>query len=421
MVFLYNLSIKLYLLIVFIASHFNAKAKFFIEGRKGIWERMAKQVDPSCQTIWVHCSSLGEFEQGRPVIEAIKQHDPNLRIFLTFFSPSGYEIRKNYPLADYIFYLPLDTKRNAKRFIRLINPQMAIFVKYEFWYHYLNELKNRNIPTYLVSGVFRANQIFFKPYGGWYRKFLNAFTTFFVQNNDSKNLLQSIGYSNVIVTGDTRFDRVAKIASEAKEIPLVRDFVANHQVLVAGSTWPKDEDIILPLANEFPELKIIIVPHEIDELHIQEIIRKSPIPPIRFSKPDFSKTTEAKILIVDTIGLLSSIYQYATVAYIGGGFGTGIHNTLEAAAYGIPVIFGPNYHKFQEANDLIANKGGFSISSYDETKNLLNLLLTDKNSYQLIAKHAEELVNLGIGATQKVVAIILKKARERFPKMFSEV
>jgi 3-deoxy-D-manno-octulosonic-acid transferase len=406
MVFLYNLSIRLYQLLVNFASLFNTKAKLFRIGRKNIWEKISKQIDPANPPIWIHCSSLGEFEQGRPVIEAIKQKDPNKRILLTFFSPSGYEVRKNYPGADYIFYLPLDTKRNAKRFINLINPQMAIFVKYEFWYHYLNVLKQRNISTYLVSGIFRSNQIFFKPYGKWYRNFLKAFSSFFVQNNTSKALLESIGYSNVVVTGDTRYDRVSKIASEAKDIPLVKTFAEGHKVLVAGSTWPKDEEIILPLAKEIPDLKIILVPHEIEESHIQEIIRKSPTPPVRFTDSDFNNAKESNILIVDTIGLLSSIYQYATVAYIGGGFGAGIHNTLEAAVYGVPVIFGPNYNKFQEAKDLIDKKAGFSIKSYNEFKNLLNSLLTHKNTYQLAANQAKELVNSGVGATQKIIELI---------------
>ncbi|QKG79171.1 3-deoxy-D-manno-octulosonic acid transferase [Tenuifilum thalassicum] len=406
MVFLYNLSIRLYQLLVNFASLFNTKAKLFRIGRKNIWEKISKQIDPANPPIWIHCSSLGEFEQGRPVIEAIKQKDPNKKILLTFFSPSGYEVRKNYPGADYIFYLPLDTKRNAKRFINLINPQMAIFVKYEFWYHYLNVLKQRNISTYLVSGIFRSNQIFFKPYGKWYRNFLKAFSTFFVQNNTSKALLESIGYSNVVVTGDTRYDRVSKIASEAKDIPLVKIFAEGHKVLVAGSTWPKDEEIILPLAKEIPDLKIIVVPHEIEESHIQEIIRKSPTPPVRFTDSDFNNAKESNILIVDTIGLLSSIYQYATVAYIGGGFGAGIHNTLEAAVYGVPVIFGPNYNKFQEAKDLIDKKAGFSIKSYNEFKNLLNSLLSHKNTYQLAANQAKELVNSGVGATQKIIELI---------------
>ena len=252
MVFLYNLSIRFYQLLVFVASAFNTKARHFYRGRVGIWEKLKSQIEPNSEIIWVHCSSLGEFEQGRPVIEAIEQKKPNAKILLTFFSPSGYEVRKNYSGADYIFYLPLDTYSNASRFIKMVNPAMAIFIKYEFWYHYLNELRKKSIPTYLVSGIFRPDQVFFKPYGAWYRKFLKAFTYFFVQNQQSKDLLASIGYTNVMVTGDTRFDRVSRIASDAKSIPIVENFASNHKVLVAGSTWPKDEDIILPLVTKFP-------------------------------------------------------------------------------------------------------------------------------------------------------------------------
>lgn len=406
MVFLYNLSIRVYWVLVILASAFNTKAKQFYRGRKGIWERLKSQVEPNSEIIWVHCSSLGEFEQGRPVIEAIKQNKPNAKILLTFFSPSGYEVRKNYSGADYIFYLPLDTHSNARRFIKMVNPAMAIFIKYEFWYHYLDELKKKNIPTYLVSAIFRPDQIFFKPYGSWYRKFLQAFTYFFVQNQQSKELLASIGFSNVVVTGDTRFDRVVRVAADAKSIPIVESFVGNHKVLVAGSTWPKDEDVLLPLINKFPELKVVIVPHEVTESHVNDILSKAPVRAVRFTNTNTDDVKQAGILVVDTIGLLSSIYRYGYIAYIGGGFGVGIHNTLEAAAYGIPVIFGPNYQKFQEAKDLIACKAGFSIKTSDELSDLLNLLLFDKNFYQASASQAKKIVNSGVGATQKIVDII---------------
>jgi len=406
MVFLYNLSIRFYQLLVFVASAFNTKAKLFYRGRVGIWEKLKKQVEPGSEIIWVHCSSLGEFEQGRPVIEAIKQKKPYAKILLTFFSPSGYEVRKNYSGADYIFYLPLDTRFNASRFINMVNPAMAIFIKYEFWFHYLNELKKKNIPTYLVSAIFRPDQVFFKSYGGWYRKFLNTFTYFFVQNQQSKDLLASIGYTNVMVTGDTRYDRVSRIAAEAKSIPIVENFASGQKVLVAGSSWPKDEDIILPLVAKFPDLKLVVVPHEVTETHIKDIIGKSPVPAVRFTKASPEEVRQAKILIVDTIGLLSSIYRYGHVAYVGGGFGAGIHNTLEAAVFGIPVIFGPNFQKFQEAKDLIARKAGFSIKTYDELVDLLNLLLFDKNIYQTSASEAKQMVNSGVGATQKILEVI---------------
>lgn len=406
MVFLYNLSIRFYQLLVFVASVFNTKAKHFYRGRVGIWEKLKSQIEPNSEIIWVHCSSLGEFEQGRPVIEAIKQIKPNAKILLTFFSPSGYEVRKNYSGADYIFYLPLDTRSNASRFIKMVNPAMAIFIKYEFWYHYLHELREKNIPTYLVSAIFRPDQVFFKTYGGWYRKFLKSFTYFFVQNQQSKELLTQIGFSNVVVTGDTRFDRVTRIASDGKSIPIVENFASNHKVLIAGSTWPKDEDIILPLVTKFPDLKLVVVPHEVTEAHVNEILSKTPVQAVRFTKTNSEDVKQARILIVDTIGLLSSIYRYGYIAYIGGGFGVGIHNTLEAAAYGIPVIFGPNYQKFQEAKDLISCKAGFSIKTYDELVDLLNLLLLDKNFYRLSANEAKKMVNSGVGATQKILEVI---------------
>ncbi|MEW5845923.1 MAG: glycosyltransferase N-terminal domain-containing protein [Bacteroidota bacterium] len=406
MVFLYNLSIRVYWVLVILTSAFNTKAKQFYRGRKGIWERIKSQVEPGAHIIWVHCSSLGEFEQGRPVIEAIKQNKPNAKILLTFFSPSGYEVRKNYSGAHYIFYLPLDTYSNARRFIKMVNPAMAIFIKYEFWYHYLNELKKKNIPTYLVSAIFRPDQVFFKPYGGWYRKFLKSFTYFFVQNQQSRELLEKIGFTNVVVTGDTRFDRVARIAADAKSIPIVESFAGNHKVLVAGSTWPKDEEVLLPMIKKFPELKIVVVPHEVTESHVNDILSKAPVRAVRFTKTNTDDVKQAGILVVDTVGLLSSIYRYGYVAYVGGGFGVGIHNTLEAAAYGIPVIFGPNYQKFQEAKDLLACKAGFSIKTSDELSDLLNLLLFDKKMYLTSASEAKQLVNSNVGATQKIIGII---------------
>lgn len=409
MVFLYNLSIRVYFLLVLLASTFNRKAKLWIEGRKHYWSRLKSQIDPSSKIVWFHCSSLGEFEQGRPLIEAFKQRMPEVKILLTFFSPSGYEVRKNYSGANYIFYLPLDTKANAQQFLALVKPFMAIFIKYEFWYHFLSHLKMNKIPTYLVSANFRPDQVFFKTYGEWYRKFLQNFTYFFVQNPGAKALLEGIGLTNVMVTGDTRFDRVARIATEAKEVPFIREFVGNRKVLVAGSTWPKDEDIILPLTRMLPDVKFVIVPHEVDENHIESIIQKSPVQAVRFTKASSSDVINAQVMVVDTIGLLASIYRYGYIAYIGGGFGVGIHNTLEAAAYGIPVIFGPNYQKFQEAKDLVAQKAGFSIKSQGELANLLNRLLTDEKEYMISCGEAKKIVNSGLGATQKIIDKIIGK------------
>lgn len=409
MVFLYNLSIRGYFLLVLLASLFNRKAKLWIGGRKNFWTKLKSQIDPSSRIVWFHCSSLGEFEQGRPLIEAFKQKMPEVKILLTFFSPSGYEVRKNYSGADYVYYLPLDTRFNARQFIAMVKPFMAIFIKYEFWYHFLNELKKNEIPTYLVSANFRPDQVFFKPYGGWYRKFLGCFTYFFVQNLKSKELLEGLGFTNVMVTGDTRFDRVARIAAESKEVPLIREFVGNRKVFVAGSTWPKDEEIILPLTQTFSDIKFVIVPHEVDESHIESIIQKSPVQTVRFTKASPSDVLNAQVMIVDTIGLLASIYRYGYVAYVGGGFGVGIHNTLEAAAYGVPVIFGPNYQKFQEAKDLVAQKAGFSIKSIQELEDLLKILLNDENAYASSANEAKKIVNSGLGATQKIVDEIIGK------------
>ncbi|MGD9978853.1 MAG: 3-deoxy-D-manno-octulosonic acid transferase [Bacteroidales bacterium] len=406
MLFLYNTFIRFYYLLVYFTSPFNQKARYWIQGRKNIWNRIKETVEPSSKIVWVHCSSLGEFEQGRPVIEAIRLKMPEAKILLTFFSPSGYEIRKNYSCADYIFYLPLDTRVNARKLIKFAKPSMAIFIKYEFWYHYLNELRKANVSTYLVSANFRPDQVFFKWYGSWYRKFLKNFTYFFVQNQQSMDLLATIGFKNVNVAGDTRFDRVTKIAQEAKSIPLIESFVEGHKVLVAGSTWPKDEELILPLVSRFPELKIIIVPHEVTDVHVADIISKLSVPAVRFTKTHYDEISHATILVVDTVGLLSSIYRYGHIAYIGGGFGVGIHNTLEAAAYGIPVIFGPNYQKFQEAKDLIACKAGFSINTVDELIDLLNMLLIDENSYRESANNAKQFVNLGVGATSKIIEMI---------------
>lgn len=373
MVFLYNFGIRLYQLLVAIASLFNTKAKLFKYGRKNWAQKLRVSVKIDDQIVWFHCASLGEFEQGRPVIEALKAKYPNIKVLLTFFSPSGYEIRKNYAGADYIYYLPLDTYWNSKKFIDIVNPIATIFVKYEFWYHYLNQLKKRNIPTYVISAIFRADQVFFKSYGDWYRKFLFNFQHLFVQNENSKDMLATIGVNNVTVAGDTRFDRVVANAKAAKVIPLIEEFIGSSKVLVAGSTWPKDEDLIVEYFKTNPyNLKLIIAPHEINNLNIEKLRERFNLKSMRYTMPDECSPSEAQILIIDTIGILSSVYRYGSIAYIGGGFGVGIHNTLEAAVFGIPVLFGPNYHRFQEAVELIETGAAQSIANQTQFANSLD-------------------------------------------------
>ncbi|RWU05738.1 3-deoxy-D-manno-octulosonic acid transferase [Pedobacter chitinilyticus] len=367
MYWLYNISMLIYGLLVRLASLFNAKAKLFIEGRKGIFKHISAKFNGNERPIWFHFASLGEFEQGRPVLESIKASKPSEKIIVTFFSPSGYEIRKNYALADGIFYLPLDTISNAHKFVSLVNPKMAIFTKYEFWPNYFNALANQNIPLYIISGIFRSNQIFFKGYGGFYRNVLKCVRHFFVQNKESAALLNNIDIDNVDISGDTRFDRVYENAKTPKKLPIIENFCGEAPVLIAGSTWPEDEKLLVDLATKNPDWKLVIAPHEIHEGHISTITDLFPNG-LRFSNLDVNASSEinSQVLIIDNIGMLSSLYQYGQIAYIGGGFGVGIHNTLEAAAFGLPVIFGPNYHKFQEAKDLIEIGAAKNINNAEE-------------------------------------------------------
>lgn len=395
MLWIYNIGIAFYAILLKFAALFNHKAKLFTSGRKNIFQEIALKVDPKDQPIWFHFASLGEFEQGRPVLEAIKARQATQKIIITFFSPSGYEIRKNYALAE-VFYLPLDTASNAKKFIELVNPKQAIFTKYEFWHHYFNALSQRNIPLYLISGIFRPNQAFFKWYGGFYRAILKNITHFFVQNNESVSLLNSIGLTNVSLAGDTRFDRVYENAQNPRKLALIEEFCGSSNVFIAGSTWLPDEKLLVQLIGKHPDWKFIIAPHEIGETHIQEIENLF-TNAMKFST--YSSQFTAQTLIIDNIGMLSSLYQYAKVAYIGGGFGTGIHNTLEAAAFGLPVIFGPEYHKFQEAKDLIAIGAAKSISN---TKELLNAF-EDFKANEKSAIAAKEYVAQKKGATQLIL------------------
>jgi 3-deoxy-D-manno-octulosonic-acid transferase len=367
--FFYTFSIHIYSFLIHIFSVFNPKAKLWINGRKDIFEKLRTAFSGfknEEKLVWFHCASLGEFEQGRPLIEKFKVQHPDYKIFLTFFSPSGYEIRKNYKGADFVFYLPIDTPANAKQLIRIINPKAVFFIKYEFWFNYLNELKNENVPTYLVSGIFRKEHYFFKFYGTWFRKQLNCFSHFYLQTEESKQLLKSIGYNNITVCGDTRFDRVFEISKQVVSIPLIEKFKQNKNIFIAGSTWLEDEKVI---AN----CKLILAPHEIDENHLRVLDKLfGNAKKIRYSQANEQNVTTADVLIIDNIGMLSSIYQYASIAYIGGGFGKGIHNILEAATFGKPVIFGPNYKKFSEANELIQLGGAFSVSTEENLKSILN-------------------------------------------------
>ena len=357
---MYSLAIHFYAFIIALISPFHKKARIM---RLGQWKTnsiLREKIDRNAKYIWFHASSLGEFEQGRPMMEKIKAEHPEYKILLTFFSHSGYEVRKNYNGADVICYLPFDTPYRVKKFLNLANPSIAVFIKYEFWGNYLQELKHRNIPVYIISSIFRRDQLFFQWFGYPYRKMLYCFTHLFVQDDRSAALLKEFGITNVTVTGDTRFDRVLDVRNQARELSPVEHFVCEggkekKLTLVAGSSWPQDEEILIPYFNEHPEMKLIIAPHEIHREHLMYIESLLKRPSVRLSDVfhDQSLAEGKDCLIVDSFGLLSSIYRYGTIAYIGGGFGAGIHNTLEAAVYGIPVLFGPKYHKFKEAKDLI--------------------------------------------------------------------
>jgi 3-deoxy-D-manno-octulosonic-acid transferase len=386
----------------------NEKAKLWIAGRKNIWEKLKELLRTDERRIWIHAASLGEFEQGRPIIEKIKADYPQYKIFLTFFSPSGYEVRKNYPGADYIFYLPADSPMNALRFVDLVNPEKVFFIKYEFWFNYLSVLNSRQIPIFLCSAIFRPNQLFFKSYGGWYRQMLHFFTHLFVQDEDSKYLLETIGVKNVTVTGDTRFDRVYAIATQAREIDEVKAFVQDAPCIVAGSSWAPDEDLLVRYLNETDHLvKFIFAPHEIDKEHIERLETSINKRCVRFSEWKQNTAGTFDVLIIDNIGMLSSLYRYGQIAYIGGGFGKGIHNILEAATFGLPVIFGPNYTKFREAVELLNNGGAWSISEYEELKKQLDEFLTNDHSLKTAGQTAGNYVRNHIGATDKILAKII--------------
>lgn len=372
--------------------------------------RMAAQIPHGQRIAWVHAASLGEFEQGRPIIERLKAENPDIKILLTFFSPSGYEIRKNYSGADYIYYLPSDRPKNVKRFLDIVNPTFAIFIKYEFWLNYLGELRRRNIATYLVSAIFRPRSIFFQPWGGAWRRALSIYKHIFVQNNSSVQLLRGIGIESALVAGDTRFDRVAAIARDAKSIPIIERFKGQDRLFVAGSTWERDEELLIELVNHNPDIRFVIAPHEMDKSRIERLLAVVKGGAIRYtSVTENSDLSGVQLLILDTIGILSSAYGYAHWAYIGGGFGRGIHNTLEAATFGLPLAFGPNYHKFQEARELIALGAARSITNATELKQWFMPLKEDKAQYAELSDKARNYTAKNCGATELIVRTITEE------------
>lgn len=417
---IYNIVIYFVLWGIAIASLFNEMVRKMWRGEREAFKILKQKVDPNAKYIWFHAASLGEFEQGRPLMERIRKDYPQYKILLTFYSPSGYEVRKNYEGADIICYMPVDTRLNAIRFLRLVRPVMAFFIKYEFWSNFLHILKHRNIPTYSVSSIFREDQVFFKWYGRSYAGVLKCFTRFFVQNEESKQLLKGIGITAVDVVGDTRFDRVLQIKEAAKHLPICEAFrtgVASSQsadvphhdfkVFVAGSSWPPDENVFIPFFNEHKDWRLLIAPHVIAEEHLKlifSLIKDKKV--VRYTQTTPEEAAEADVLIIDCFGLLSSMYNYGDVAYIGGGFGVGIHNTLEAAVWNMPVIFGPNNKKFQEAQGLLKSGGGFEINTYEDFSGLMSSLMNDEAFLKQAGDKAGTFVAHLAGATDKVLASV---------------
>ena len=417
---IYNIVIYFVLWGIAIASLFNEKVRKMWRGEREAFRILRKKVDPTSEYVWFHAASLGEFEQGRPLMERIRKEHPEYKILLTFYSPSGYEVRKNYEGADIICYMPVDTRLNAIRFLRLVHPVMAFFIKYEFWSNFLHILKHRGIPTYSVSSIFRPDQVFFKWYGRSYAGVLKCFTRFFVQNEESKRLLNGIGITNVDVVGDTRFDRVLQIKDAAKDLPICEAFRkgqadagatptgtlpnCGYKVFVAGSSWPPDEDIFIRYFNEHKDWKLLIAPHVIGEDHLQQIVSKTKgRKVVRYTQTTAEEAAGADVLIIDCFGLLSSMYRYGDMAYVGGGFGVGIHNTLEAAVWQMPVIFGPNNKRFQEAQGLLQSGGGFEINGYEDFESLMNQLSEDASFLKSSGKKAGAFVASLSGATRKVL------------------
>lgn len=442
---MYNIAIYIYLIGVAIGSLFNKKIKKMWRGEREAVDLLKEKVDPTAKYVWFHAASLGEFEQGRPLIEQLKATHPEYKILLTFFSPSGYEVRKNYEGADIVCYLPLDTIRNARRFLRAVHPVMAFFIKYEFWYNYLHILRHRGVPVYSVSSIFRPGQVFFKWYGRNYAKVLHCITHFFVQNEVSLQLLKGIGIDEATVVGDTRFDRVLQIKEQAKELPIVEAFKGINgkgdackddlsenackgdlsedackdnlsengckgcKVFVAGSSWQPDEDIFIRFFNDHPDWKLIIAPHVIGEDHLAYILDKLQMKAVRYTQATEQSAAEARCLIIDCFGLLSTIYRYGEIAYVGGGFGVGIHNVPEAAVWGVPVLFGPNNKRFQEAQDLLACKGSFEVTDYDSFNTIISRLISDDKFRHQCGEASANYVKSRSGATDIIMKSVVGK------------
>lgn len=424
---MYNIAIYIYLIGVAIGSLFNKKIKKMWRGEREAVDLLKEKVDPTAKYVWFHAASLGEFEQGRPLIEQLKATHPEYKILLTFFSPSGYEVRKNYEGADNVCYLPLDTIRNARRFLRAVHPVMAFFIKYEFWYNYLHILRHRGVPVYSVSSIFRPGQVFFKWYGRNYAKVLHCITHFFVQNEVSLQLLKGIGIDEATVVGDTRFDRVLQIKEQAKKLPIVEAFKGINgkgdackddlsengckgcKVFVAGSSWQPDEDIFIRFFNDHPDWKLIIAPHVIGEDHLAYILDKLQMKAVRYTQATEQSAAEARCLIIDCFGLLSTIYRYGEIAYVGGGFGVGIHNVPEAAVWGVPVLFGPNNKRFQEAQDLLACKGSFEVTDYDSFNTIISRLISDDKFRHQCGEASANYVKSRSGATDIIMKSVVGK------------
>ena len=451
---MYNIAIYIYLIGVAIGSLFNKKIKKMWRGEREAVDLLKEKVDPAAKYVWFHAASLGEFEQGRPLIEQLRATHPEYKILLTFFSPSGYEVRKNYEGADIVCYLPLDTIRNARRFLRAVHPVMAFFIKYEFWYNYLHILKHRGVPVYSVSSIFRPGQVFFKWYGRNYAKVLHCITHFFVQNEVSLQLLKGIGIDEATVVGDTRFDRVLQIKEQSKELPIVEAFKGINgkgnackeelsekackedlsedackkdlsedackkdlskngskgcKVFVAGSSWQPDEDIFIRFFNDHPDWKLIIAPHVIGEDHLAYILDKLQMKAVRYTQATEQSAAEARCLIIDCFGLLSTIYRYGEIAYVGGGFGVGIHNVPEAAVWGVPVLFGPNNKRFQEAQDLLACKGSFEVTDYDSFNTIISRLISDDQFRHQCGEASANYVKSRSGATDIIMKSVAGK------------
>lgn len=402
--FLYNLAIHLLIFGVRVASLFNQKARALVSGRKNLLTSVHAALNSNtAPLVWIHCSSLGEFEQGRPIIERLRKEFASHKILLTFFSPSGYEVRKNYPGADYVFYLPFDTPNNARKWVEVTSPSLVIFIKYEFWYNYTEELRKAHIPLVSASAIFRDDQVFFKSYGGLFRKILTNFDHLFVQNQSSQKLLQSIGITNITVAGDTRFDRVYEITSSKDKIAVAESFKGDEKLMVAGSCWHEDMEVLVPFINETP-IKFIIAPHEITESFLQEIERAIDGQTVRFSKAvNETELSEARVLLIDNVGMLSKLYRYGEFAYVGGAFGKGLHNILEAACYGIPVFFGNrNYQKFTEATELIMHGGAFEVNDFSDLRSKYEMVNMPEN-FMLACEVTRNYILTHLGATDKII------------------